>query len=415
MSQHSRELRRTITIQQVFGNQRETHWRRARRLAVVAVSVVLLSVAVGHTSAAASGGVPAFDHVFVIVMENHSYAQIIGNTSQAPYINQLAGQHGLATNYFAVTHPSLPNYLALIGGSTFGITTDCTTCFVNAPNLAADRLVPSGRSWKGYMESMPSTCYLGSTSLYAQKHNPFVYFNDVRTTSQCNNIVPFTQLAGNLTSTSTTPDYVWITPNLCNDMHDCSISTGDTWLKNNVPTILNSPAYTSQNSLLLITWDEDDSSQSNHVPTIVIAKSVSAGFRSTTHYTHYSLLKTIEQAWGLAPLTANDTNASAMSDFFGATSAPLPPGAPTNVVATPSPRSATVSWTAPASNGCAISSYTVTSSPGGIKVTTAGTARSARLDGLKAGTSYRFTVVAANCAGAGPASAPSNAVIPTKH
>jgi phosphatidylinositol-3-phosphatase len=104
----------------------------------------------------AASAVPAFDHVVIIVMENHSQAEIIGNTAQAPYTNQLAAQYGLATNYSAVTHPSLPNYLALIGGSTFGVTTDCTTCFVTAPNLVADRVAPSGRSWKAYMESMPS-------------------------------------------------------------------------------------------------------------------------------------------------------------------------------------------------------------------------------------------------------------------
>jgi phosphatidylinositol-3-phosphatase len=279
---------------------------------------VLATVGVGAGPAPveAAGTVPAFDHIFTIVMENHSYGQIVGSGS-APYINSLAAKYGLATNYFAVAHPSLPNYLALTGGSTFGITSDCTTCFVNAPNIAKDRVEASGRSWKAYMESMPRACFVGDSYPYMQKHDPFIYYNDIRTNStECNKIVPYTNLATDLKSAGTTPNYAWITPNMCNDMHDCSVSTGDTWLKNNVPAILSSTAFTAQNSLLMITWDEDNSSSGNHVATLVIAKSVPAGFRSGVHYTHYSLLRTVESAWGLSPLTGNDGGASPMSDFF---------------------------------------------------------------------------------------------------
>ena len=278
----------------------------------------LATVGVGASPAPveAAGTVPAFDHIFTIVMENHSYGQIIGSGS-APYINSLAAEYGLATNYFAVAHPSLPNYLALTGGSTFGITSDCTTCFVSAPNIAKDRVEASGRTWKAYMESMPKACFVGDSYPYMQKHDPFIYYNDIRTNAaECNKVVPYTNLATDLKATSTTPNYAWITPNMCNDMHDCSVSTGDTWLKNNVPAILNSAAYTAQNSLLMITWDEDNSSSGNHVATLLIAKSVPAGFRSGVHYTHYSLLRTVESAWGLSPLTGNDGGASPMSDFF---------------------------------------------------------------------------------------------------
>jgi acid phosphatase len=264
----------------------------------------------------AAGTVPAFNHIFTIVMENHSYSQIIGSGS-APYINSLAAKYGLATNYVAVAHPSLPNYLALTGGSTFGITSDCTTCFVSAPNIAKDRVEASGRSWKAYMESMPRACFVGDSYPYMQKHDPFIYFNDIRTNAaECNKVVPYSTLATDLGSAGTTPNYAWITPNMCNDMHDCSVSTGDTWLKNNVPAILNSAAFTTQNSLLMITWDEDNGASGNHVATLVIAKDVPAGFRSSVRYTHYSLLRTVESAWGLAPLTGNDGGASPMSDFF---------------------------------------------------------------------------------------------------
>jgi phospholipase C len=287
---------------------------RSARLLPVALAALLAGCGAPMTTGA-RGTVPAFDHIFVIVMENRSFGSIIGS-SQAPYINGLAGQFGLATNYTAVSHPSLPNYLALTGGSTFGVITDCTTCFQNHPNIAVDRVEASGRSWKSYQEDYPGGCRLSNAGEYAQKHNPFIYY-DIRTRpAECAKIVPYTELAADLGSAATTPDYVWITPNLIDDMHDGTIAQGDAWLRQNVPTILGSAAWTSQRSLLFITWDEDDGSQSNQVATLVISRSTPAGFRSGVAYTHYSLLKTIEASWGLSPLTANDSAASAMSDFF---------------------------------------------------------------------------------------------------
>jgi hypothetical protein len=163
---------------------------------------------------------------------------------------------------------------------------------------------------------MPSTCFLGDAGAYAQKHNPFVYFDDVRTTPECENVVPMDGLASDLSSTGAAPSFGWITPNLCNDMHDCSIGSGDTWLSNTVPMLLNSPAFTSQNSLLLITWDEDDGSQQNRVPMLLIGPSVIPGASSANAYDHYSVLKTIEMAWDLAPLTANDAAAAPITDVF---------------------------------------------------------------------------------------------------
>ncbi len=268
-----------------------------------------------NTSTPTPALVPAFDHIFIIVEENHAYSQIIGSSS-APYINSLADQYGLATNYFAITNPSLPNYLTLTGADTFGITSDCTTCFVDAPNIV-DRLENAGKSWKAYMESMPSACFVGDAGpLYRQKHNPFIYYDDIRTVAaRCGKIVPYSQLAGDLSQTGTTPNYVWITPNMCNDMHDCSVSTGDTWLSNNLPTLFNSPAWTTQNSLLMITWDEGTRSD-NQVATLVIGPAVIPGVKSSARYDHYSLLRTVEEAWGLAPLTANDGDATPMTDFW---------------------------------------------------------------------------------------------------
>jgi len=226
-----------------------------QRLLAGSLASAVIAVLAPMTMQAQAASVPAFDHVFVIVMENHSYGEIIGS-SAAPYINSLLTSGALATNYTAVAHPSLPNYLALTGGSTFGITTDCNTCWVNASNIG-DSLESVGSAWKAYEESMPSACYVGDSSPYAQKHDPFIYFNDIRTnTSRCqSHVVPYTQLATDLKSSSTTPNYSFITPNMCDDMHDCSVGTGDAWLQQQVPAILGSPASTSQRSLLAITWD----------------------------------------------------------------------------------------------------------------------------------------------------------------
>lgn len=260
--------------------------------------------------------VPEFDHIFVVIMENHGYDEIVGSPD-APYINRLAAGYGLATNYVSVAHPSLPNYLALTGGDTFGITSDCTDCFQQAPNLVVDRIVPSGRTWRAYMESMPSAGYLGDVYPYVQKHNPFVYYDDLRNSAaQLANVVPASQLAADLASEQTTPAFGWITPNLLHDMHDGTIADGDTWLSQQIPALLSAEAWTQQHSLLMVTWDENDNAPGNQVATLVIASQVPAGYRSGAPYNHYSLLRTVEAAWGLAPLTTNDAQAVAMSDFF---------------------------------------------------------------------------------------------------
>jgi len=267
-----------------------------------------------------SGTLPNFSHVFLIVMENEESTGVMGNNAAA-YINTLATGHGLATQYFAVSHPSLPNYLALTAGSTFGIASDCTGCYVNATNIA-DQVESSGRSWKGYLESMPSSCYVGDAYPYMQKHNPFIYYNDVRTNAaRCaEHVVPFTQLSTDLVNGSV-PNLAWITPNMCNDMHDCSIATGDAWLANVVPGILASSAF-QNGGVLFITWDEGESSAGccgnaagGQVATLVIAPNGVAGFRSTIAETHYSLLRTIEDAWGLSAL-GQAASAVAMREYF---------------------------------------------------------------------------------------------------
>lgn len=292
---------------------------RLTTAAAVAASVALLW-APAQTAEASS--VPSFDHVFQIVMENHSFSDVIGSSS-APYINSLLPQAALGTNYYGVTHPSLPNYLALTAGSTYNITTDCTACYLAAPNIG-DVVESTGKTWKAYEESMPSPCFAGDSYPYAQKHDPFIYFNDVRQNSaRCqSHVVPYTQLATDLGSASATPNYAFITPNLCDDMHDCSVGTGDSWLSQNVPAILRSPAFTTQHSLLAITWDEDDSSSANQVPLLLIGSGVAAGHRVGTTYNHYSLLRTIELALGTSWLTTNDEYTAPISDAFAVLTPP---------------------------------------------------------------------------------------------
>lgn len=253
-------------------------------------------------------------------MENHSYNEV-WNTSTTHYITSLGNNYARATNYYAITHPSLPNYLDLYGGSNYGITTDCSpssSCHINAVNLA-DNLEAHGLTWRTYQESMPAPCYLTSSGTYAPKHNPFVYFDDIRDdAARCNTgVVPYTQLASDLSSTVTTPNFVFITPNLCDDMHDCPVRTGDTWLSNNLPSILNSPACTIETCLLILTWDEDDGSQGNQVLTIFAGSAAkTGGVTSSVPYTHFSLLRTIEDIFRLPTQTNNDAAASPMTDLL---------------------------------------------------------------------------------------------------
>jgi hypothetical protein len=295
----------------------------SRRVVHTLVACVLAVAAAPSAQPVEAAGVPAFDHVFVIVMENRSFGEIIGSPS-APYINRLLPSAALATSYYAVAHPSLPNYLALTSGTTWNITSDCTTCWISGANIG-DLLENAGSSWKAYEESMPSPCFVGDSYPYAQKHDPFMYYNDLRNnTARCqSHVVPYTQLATDLRSTSTTPNYSFITPNMCNDMHDCSVATGDAWLSQQVPQILASPAFKTQRSLLALTWDEDDFSGTNKVPLLLLGANVRAGYRGSTTYNHYSLLRTIELARDLVWMTTNDEFATSMSDMFSA-SVPLP-------------------------------------------------------------------------------------------
>jgi phosphatidylinositol-3-phosphatase len=291
------------------------------------------------SAAGTTSTLPVFTHIFIIVMENHEYNEIIGNSS-APYINGLAKQYALATQDYGVTHPSLPNYLALTAASTFGITDDCENCFVNQTNLA-DQIEASGRTWRAYMESAPTPCDLTDTGTYGMWHNPWLYYDDIRTnTTRCNaGVVPYTHFASDLAS-SNPPNFMWVTPNLCSDMHDCSVSTGDTWLSNNVPQILNSAAY-KNGGVLFITWDEGNTDLGccslagggGNVATLVISPLAVTGLTSTIAEDHYSFVKTVEASWGMPLLNnASCTCTPTMSEYFTQGPPPVIPEAPLAVL-----------------------------------------------------------------------------------
>jgi len=252
--------------------------------------------------------VPNFEHIVIVVLENKEFGLIFGN-SKMPYFNQLAKSYTLLTQHYAVTHPSLPNYLAMIGGDTFGIDFNCTSCIVDAPSLP-DLIEASGRTWKAYQEDMPSPCFSGAEAgNYAMKHNPFVYFQPIRLDKErcARSDVPFTQLSSDIAA-DTLPNFMFITPNLCNDAHDCPITVSDAWLKNLMGQLAPALDTDGKPYVIVITWDEGQGDHSccglpkaagGRVATILVSPQVKNGFQDDTSYSHYSLLKTIAEAWEL--------------------------------------------------------------------------------------------------------------------
>jgi hypothetical protein len=249
---------------------------------------------------------PRHSHVFVVVMENRAASEIVGS-SNAPYYNSLARRYAQPKRVFAIRHPSLPNYLALLSGDTHGIDSDCTSCHVNATSLP-DQLEAAGFKWKGYMEDMPKPCYRGAgTSGYAKKHNPFMYFDAIRgSSSRCRRVVPYRQLSNDLFARHL-PDFSWITPNLCNDTHDCAVRTGDRFLAHLVPALLKE---VGPHGFVVITWDEgtNDSgccasvAHGGRIATTIAGPDVRRGAAPTGPYDHYSTLRTIEHVFGLPAL-----------------------------------------------------------------------------------------------------------------
>lgn len=277
-----------------------------------------------------------FDHVIVIMLENHSYDQLIGRlvARQAPYLNALAQRCGLATHYRIITHPSLPNYLAVTGGSTFGITSDCQ-CQVSNPSIYTE-LESSGQSWSTYAESMPTPCQ--STDAlqvsYTAHHNPPVFYRRLARSSCMAHDLPLgTPLRGPLAAALRSGNlarYVFIAPNRCHDMHDCPIQVGDAWVSWWLNAIVHSPVYQTQSTVVFITVDEgsgghigkgevcadNPTDQSCHVPLLVVSRYVPAGRRVRFLLDHYSLMRASAELTGVAP-TANAQTAPDFLHAFG--------------------------------------------------------------------------------------------------
>lgn len=248
-------------------------------------------------------------HVMLLVLENHSASQIVGSPT-APYLNRLVHRYGLATNSYAWTHPSLPNYLDLVSGSTQGISSDCSTCTANGTQLV-DQLQQKGIGWQAFIESMPSPCFTGDAPPpYDRNHNPFVYAPHlVQDPAECDRVVPLTRLGHEL-STGTAPPFLWVTPNVQHDMHTGSVREGDTWLSHELPTVLSSSWYRAAGTVI-ITFDEGETNAGccggaagGHIMTLVISAATAGGARMTAPVDHAGVLRTIETLYGVRPLGA---------------------------------------------------------------------------------------------------------------
>jgi hypothetical protein len=253
-------------------------------------------------SPAPSPAVPNFDHVYVIILENKEYTRIVGS-SAAPYLNSLIARYGLATQFYGETHPSEPNYIALTSGGLQGTNSD-GTYNLDVPNVF-DQIEASGRTWRVYAQGYPGNCFKsslaagvadgpGAAGEYVRKHNPAISYKSISgNPARCANI---THLAG---FDPEAADFELIVPNQINDMHSSSVAAGDTFLEAFVPSILDSPAFA--NSVLFITFDEGDTNAhgGGHIATIIAAPGVTPGTRFTATANHYSILRTIEAAWGL--------------------------------------------------------------------------------------------------------------------
>jgi phosphatidylinositol-3-phosphatase len=243
-----------------------------------------------------------FRHVIWVVFENKTYSSIIGSPS-APYINALAEQCGLATNFFAETHPSLPNYIAMTSGSTQGITDNLgpSSHLLDVESIFSQL----GSDWRALQESMPSNCLQSNSGLYAVRHNPAAYYTNIDCATDD---VPL----------DSTPDlsaaFTFVTPNLCNDMHDCTVETGDAWLSTFMEKVLASPEYEAGGTVVFITWDESND-DSQHIATLAVSPYTAAA-HAAPFYDHYSLLRTTEELLGLETL-GNASVASSMRSAFG--------------------------------------------------------------------------------------------------
>ncbi len=316
-----------------------------RIIACVALACALVAGGFSRPALAASPGAH-LSHVYYIMMENQGFDDVIGRENASykldtPFITQLALTYGLETLSFGTTHPSLPNYLSLVGGSYYGIQDDNASCYAKpkqspcdkaAGQNLADLLEARGLTWLDMQQSMPSVGYLGAQyptsptgpTHYAQKHNPFLYYSDVvNSPARMKRVVPLTpqSLAATLSNPATAPNFVFLVPDECHDMHgtsdcpsgDALLTEGDNYVKSLVTTIMKSKAWTADSAIIL-SWDENDYSSNigccgsayphggGHMATIVITPQYKYPIQTATPSNHYSELRSIEDAFGLPHL-----------------------------------------------------------------------------------------------------------------
>ncbi|TMI45733.1 PKD domain-containing protein, partial [Candidatus Bathyarchaeota archaeon] len=356
--------------------------RRIRIIKLVLLMTVLLA---SHTinfetgatlqtvNATVSSSAP-FQYIVTILMENNGLCDVTpslvsgcGSLSiPSPYLTTLAQTYGFNTHYTGISHPSEPNYIALFGGSTLGISSDGNCCFqLNAPNLV-DRLEAAGLTWKAFAEDASGS---GTCSFMPPRegdHYPFIDFSDMKTSARCANMLTTTspldpEFVGALNG-ATLPNYVWLTPNDTDNMHSSSVAVGDAYLATLVPLILSSRMFTTQKAALFIVFDEgsDVCPTGNSSSDCVVAEwagpAVKKAYTSTTSYDHYSYLSTLEASWNLPSLTSNDASATPMTEFFGTSP---PPALSASFTYSPSSPQIgqTVSFTGSASGGTQPYSY----------------------------------------------------------
>jgi len=291
----------------------------------VAGSATITATSEGQNGTAAITVTPSagaqFDHVFIVLEENNDYSSV--TSSSMPYLTGLAAQYGLATQYYANTHPSIGNYLDMTSGTVLTNDDSYSGSPFNVPNIFRS-LIAAGKSWKGYAEDLPSTGFVDYTQIevgqFASRHFPPIYYTDVHDNpAQAQNVVPFTQFATDLAN-GTLPNYSFIVPNLCNDAHDCSLNTADSWLQQNIDPLVRSAFFQQNNCLLIITFDEaggDNTNGGGQVYWVAVSPTKSKrGYVSTTLYQHQSTLRLMLKGLGVTSFPGDAATAPDMSEFF---------------------------------------------------------------------------------------------------
>ncbi|PYX26806.1 MAG: hypothetical protein DMG80_20735 [Acidobacteria bacterium] len=290
-------------------------------LVLFVIGLLILTLGCGGGSSVhnliPSPNFPQFSQVIVVVEENHGYSEVIGNTSM-PYLNSLATKYGLATQYFADTHPSIGNYFMLTAGQLI-TEDDGFTGTVDSDNIVRE-LLAAGKTWKSYAESLP---FVGSTDAgafpYKKGHNPFAYLTEVvNDNTQKQNLVAMPQFNSDVAA-GRLPSFSFVVPNELHNAHDGSLADADAWLKQNIAPLIASPSFQS-NGLLIITFDEANFDDLNHggghVATLIISPKAKAGFQSKTFYQHQSTLRLVSQALGLPRFPGLASTAPEMGEFF---------------------------------------------------------------------------------------------------